>query len=47
MDECDYVVPAGSTPDFFVDLIVSIGNDPDQFHELTRLGSSIARHFPF
>ena len=41
-------LPAGSTPDFFVDLIVSTVDDPDRFHELTRLGSSIYRKtFPF
>ena len=37
----------GLTPDFLVDLIVSIGNYPDQFHDLTRISSSIARYFPF
>ena len=39
-------LPTGVTPDFLVDLIVSIGNDPDQFHDLTRISSSIARYFP-
>ena len=40
-------LPFGVTPDFLVDLIVSIGNDPDQFHDLTRISPSIAKHFPF
>ena len=39
-------LPADFTPDSFINIIFSIGNSPDQFHELIRLNPSVASHFP-
>ena len=35
------------TPDLLTNLILSIGDYPDKFHELTSLSYSFASHFPF
>ena len=39
-------LPADFTPDSFTNIIFSIWNSPDQFHQLIRLNPSIASHFP-
>ena len=39
-------LPADFTPDSFINIIFSIGNNSDQFHELIRLNPSVASHFP-
>ena len=40
-------LPADYTPDILTNLILSIGDYPNQFHELTSLSYSFANHFPF
>ena len=40
-------LPADYTPDLLTNLILSIGDYPDKFHELTSLSYSFVSHFPF